>query len=245
MTDSLLNVLLGLVASAISASLGWLAQNLRRRRRLERVRSFFGLPAGGECLIVVNRSVGVGAHARTVTRRDAYALMELAALVKECGAQTELVAHDAVHRGLGAKTEFCFGGPSSNERMAAHLAWGLPGVTVTSGSDGPANVIVVGDRSFTVDWENEVYALLARLPTPEGGRPVFLISGQTGVANHAGVRYLVANHRRLARRYGEDGTFAVVLRVVNPQAYGPDVVELAADVTAQARERTASTAPAG
>ncbi|MFJ9953009.1 hypothetical protein [Kitasatospora sp. NPDC091207] len=245
MTDSLLNVLLGLVASAISAALGWLAQNLRRRRRLERVRSFFGLPAGGECLIVVNRSVGVGAHARTVTRRDAYALMELAALVKECGAQTELVAHDAVHRGLGAKTEFCFGGPSSNERMAAHLAWGLPGVTVTSGSDGPANVIMAGDRSFTVDWDNEVFALLARLPTPEGGRPVFLISGQTGVANHAGVRYLVANHRRLARRYGEDGTFAVVLRVVNPEAYGPDVVELAADVTARARERTASTAPAG
>ncbi|MER6400449.1 hypothetical protein ABT263_31055 [Kitasatospora sp. NPDC001603] len=245
MTDSLLNVLLGLVASAISAALAWLAQNLRRRRRLERVRAFFGLPAGSECLIVVNRSVGVGAHARTVTRRDAYALMELAALVKECDARTDLVAHDAVHRGLGTKTEFCFGGPSSNERMAAHLAWGLPGVTVTNGSEGPNNVIVVGDRTFTVDWDTEVYALLARLATPEGGRPVFLISGQTGIANHAGVRYLVANHRRLARRYGEDGSFALVLKVVNPKAYGPDVVELAADITAPARERAASAAAAG
>ncbi|MFJ2776238.1 hypothetical protein [Kitasatospora sp. NPDC087315] len=244
MADGLLNVLLGLVASAISAVLGWLGQNLRRRRRQERVRSFFGLPAGSECLIVVNRSVGAGAHARTVTRRDAYALMELAALVKECGAQAELVAHDSVHRGLGAKTELCFGGPSSNERMAAHLAWGLPGVRVTSGPEGPNNVIVVGDREFVVDRDRHVHTLLARLATPGGGRPVFLVSGQTGIANHAGVRYLMANHRGLARRYGEDGTFALVLRVVDPEAYGPDVVELAADVTAQALERPADPVPA-
>ncbi|MEV7183190.1 hypothetical protein [Kitasatospora sp. NPDC093102] len=236
MTDSVLNVVLGLVASAISAGLGWLAQMLRRRRKVERVRAFFGLPNGSECLIVVPRSIGTGSHAHTVTRRDAYALMWLAGLVEECGARPELVAHDAAHRGLGTKTELCLGGPVSNERMAAHLAWGLPGVLVTSGPGPGSNVIVVGERDYTADHD-QAHTLLARVATPDGGRPVFLVSGQTGTANQAGVRYLVAHHRDLARKYGQDGTFALVLRVVNPEAYGPDMVEVAADVTAEALRR--------
>ncbi|HJD81034.1 hypothetical protein [Kitasatospora aureofaciens] len=244
MNDNVLNVLLGLVASAISAGLGWLAQALRRRRRVERVRAFLGLPAGSECLVVVPRSIGTGSHAHTVTRRDAYALMWLAGLVEECGARPELVAHDAAHRGLGAKTELCLGGPVSNERTAAHLAWGLPGVVITSGPGPGSNVIVVGDQEFVVE-PDRTHTLLARIATPDGGRPVFLIAGQTGTANQAGVRHLVAHHRELARRYGRNGTFALILRVVNPEAYGPDMVELAADVTAEALRRSPAAAPAG
>ncbi|MGW2375329.1 MULTISPECIES: hypothetical protein [Kitasatospora] len=244
MNDNVLNVLLGLVASAISAGLGWLAQALRRRRTVERVRAFFGLPAGSECLIVVPRSIGAGSDAGTVTRRDAYALMSLAGLVEGCGARAEIVAHDSAKRGLGAKTEFCIGGPVSNERTAAHLAWGLPGAVVTSGADPGSNVIVVGDRDFTAD-EEHVHTLLARIATADGGRPVFLVSGQTGTANQAGVRYLVAHHRELARRHGRNGTFALVLRVVKPRAYGPDMVELAADVTAEALRPSPTAAPVG
>lgn len=89
----------------------------------------------------------------------------------------------------------------------------------------------------------QAFVLLARLHPSPDGRPAFLVAGQTAVSNHAAVRYLVANHRRLARTYGAGGTFALVLRVVNPRAYGPDVVELAADVTARALERSASAAP--
>ncbi|WP_030241632.1 hypothetical protein [Streptomyces sp. NRRL S-350] len=236
MTDSVLNVVLGLVASAISAGLGWLAQAVRRRRKAERVREFFGLPAGGECLVVVPRSIGAGSDAGTVTRRDAYALMSLAGLVENCGARAEIVAHDSANRGLGAKTEFCIGGPVSNERTAAHLAWGLPGALIASGAEPGSNVITVGERDFTADHD-QVHTLLARIATPDGGRPVFLVSGQTGTANQAGVRHLVAHHRELAREYGRNGTFAVVLRVVKPKAYGPDMVEVAADVTAGAVRR--------
>lgn len=239
MTDNVLNVVLGLVASAISAGLGWLAQALRRRRRIERVRRFFGLPAGSECLIVVNRSVGTGSHAHTVTRRDAYALMWLAGLVEGCGARPELVAHDAAQQGLGVKTELCLGGPVSNERMAAHLAWGLPGVRVTSGPGPGSNVLAVGGKDYAVE-SDRTHVLLARIATPDGGHPVFLVCGQTGIANQAGVRYLVAHHRELARTHGHNGTFALVLRVVNPEAYGPDMVELAADVTTEALRRPAA-----
>ncbi|MFJ3791898.1 hypothetical protein [Kitasatospora sp. NPDC090091] len=251
MTDSLLNVLLGLVASAISAGLGWLAQNLRRRRRLERVRAFFGLPAGNECLIVVNRHAA-STSGKSVSRNDVFALMEIAALVKECGAEADLVVHDEVRQGLGHKAEFCLGGPVSNDRTAAHLASWLPGAAFRQDLSGAAPVftLAVGGEEFRSESESEpsggqVFALLARVHRTRGNRPAFLVAGQSAVANHAAVRYLAANHHRLARRYGEDGTFALVLKVVNPKAYGPDVVELAADVTTRALERPPAPAPAG
>lgn len=243
MTDSVLNVVLGLVASAISAGLGWLAQALRRRRKVERTRAFFGLPAGGECLIVVNRHASAPS-ARSVARSDVYALMELAALVKECGARAELVAHDEVRQGLGHKGEFCIGGPTSNERTAAHLASWLPGVEYAPAPDGRVPILTVGGTQFRHEDEDEPggghsFALLARLHPTAGDRPTFLVAGQTAVANHAAVRHLVANHRKLARRHTEGGSFVLVLKIVNPRAYGPDVVELAADVTTEALRRSA------
>lgn len=67
----------------------------------------------------------------------------------------------------------------------------------------------------------------------EGGRPTFLIC-QTAVSNIAGVRYLARHHRELARRHGRSGTFSLLLRVVQPEDYGADVVELVGDVTAEA-----------
>ena len=244
MTDSVLNVVLGLTATAISAALGWLAQTLRRRRRLGRVRTFFGMPPGTECLLVVNRQAGA-VSPRSVQRNDVYALMELAALVKECGARAEIVAHDQVGQGLGHKAEFCLGGPASNDRTDAHLASWLPGVRFTnrSGAEGADQrdlTISVGDEDFryvhgsTGTPGGPTFVLLARLHAGPGSRPVFLIAGQTAMSNHAAVRHLVANHRRLAARYGTDATFALVLRVVNPGAYGPDVVEIASDVTTKA-----------
>ncbi|WP_405013023.1 hypothetical protein [Kitasatospora sp. NBC_01539] len=240
MSDSVLNVALGLVASAISAGLGWLAQTLRRRRRVGRVRRFFGMPAGTECLLVVPRKGGPGTST-AVARDDAYAMMELAALVRECGARSEIVAHDQVRQGLGGKAEFCLGGPSANHRTAAHLASWLPGLTVASG-EGDLT-ITAGDEAFPLARPAPdgapAYVLLARVHAGSGDRPVFLISGQTATSNHAAVRYLAANHRGLARQHGTDGTFAVILRVVNPEAYGPDVVEQAADVTARATARPA------
>lgn len=237
MTDSVLNVLLGLLTSAIGAGAGWLAQTLRRGRRLERVRAFFGMPGGSECLLVVNRQTS-SSSAKSVSRNDVFALMELAALVRDCGARSELVAHDAVRQGLGAKAEFCIGGPESNERTASHLAWRLPGVAFThveGRSYGAA--IHVGDERYLFEERpvgGHAFALLARLDNGPGGRPTFLIAGQSATANHATVRHLTSQHRELARRYGEHGTFVLILRVVDPAAYGPDVVQEVADVTGPA-----------
>ncbi|WP_030203461.1 hypothetical protein [Streptomyces sp. NRRL S-87] len=234
MDEDVRNVVLGVIATGVSGGFGWFARTYLWRRRLRRKQAFFGLPTGSDCLFVVNRQMG-GSES-SVHRYDAFALLEISALIKDCGATVQIVVHDTARQGFGDRTEFCVGGPASNTRTAAHLASMLPGVRVDQSAEaGPdRGAIAVGGELYR--WEKDAveHVLLARLATPDRGRPVFLISGQTAVSNQAGARYLARHHETLARKYG-DRPFCLVLKVVNSAAYGPDVTELVADVTEAAR----------
>jgi hypothetical protein len=237
MSDDVRNIVLGLAASAISALAGWFVRTYLWRRALRRKQRFFGLPSDSECLLVVNRDPA--SREWSVARHDVFALLELAALIKECGAHAEILAHDTAWQGFGARTEFCVGGPVSNHRMAAHLRSMLPGIGVnTDSAPGPERgAFTIGGEIFRMEKGAVEYVLLARLAAGRdagNNRPVFLSAGQCGVANQAAVRYLARHHGRLARKHGPDGTFCLLLKVVNSQAYGPDVVELVADVTRRA-----------
>ena len=234
MSDDVRNLVLALVALVIGVALGWFLRSYVWRRRLNRKQRFFGLPKESECLLVVPRDPG--ARGWSLARHDAFALLELAAVIKECGAHAEVLAHDTAWQGFGARTEFCIGGPAANLRLAAHLRSMLPGIEInTDTANGPEQgAITVGGDTYRLEKGSVEYVLLARLAAAgDSGndRPVFLSSGQRGIANQAAVRYLARHHVRLARKYGVDGTFCLLLRVVNSQAYGSDVVELVADVT--------------
>ncbi|MET8505285.1 hypothetical protein ABZV60_11595 [Streptomyces sp. NPDC004787] len=238
MNEDLRNVVLGVLATGVSGSLGWLTRTYAFRRRLRRKQAFFGLPAGSECLLVVNRLAG---SERGVHATDVSALLELSALVKDCGARPRIVQHDTARQGLGETAEFCIGGPFSNRRMAAHLPNLLPGLTMNVEQE-PAEdrgMFTVGGENYRPEWGVSEYVVLARLTRGEGGRPVFLLCGQAAVTNQAAARHLARHHEALAATYGRDGSFVLLLRVVNSQAYGPDVVEVVADLT-----RVARTAPA-
>ncbi|WP_181449710.1 hypothetical protein [Streptomyces cyaneus] len=236
MNDDVRNIVLGVVAAGISAGLGWLARTYLWKRKLRRKQAFFGLPENAESLLVVNR--GAGGPELTVMRYDVFALLELAALIKDCNAHAQIVPHDAARQGFGERTEFCVGGPASNRRMMAHLASLLPGVRVNVDAEpGPdRGALQVGSERYRVEVGKEEYALLARLTVGQshGTRPVFLFCGQTAITNQAATRYLARNHERLTRKHGT-GSFVLLLKVVNSQAYGPDVVELVADVTRAAQ----------
>ncbi|MDC0766315.1 hypothetical protein [Streptomyces sp. HD] len=236
MNDDVRNIVLGVVAAGISATLGWLARTYLWKRRLRRKQAFFGLPDNAESLLVVNR--GAGGPELTVMRYDVFALLELAALIKDCNAHAQIIPHDAARQGFGERTEFCVGGPASNRRMTAHLASLLPGVRVNVDAEpGPdRGAFQIGSERYRVEVGKEEYALLARLTVGDSRstRPVFLFCGQTAITNQAVTRYLARNHERLARKHGNN-TFALLLKVVNSQAYGPDVVELVADVTRAAQ----------
>ncbi|MEU6221213.1 hypothetical protein ABZ845_27450 [Streptomyces sp. NPDC047022] len=240
MNDDVRNIVLGVVATGVSAALGWIARTYLWKRKLRRKQAFFGLPDNSESLLVVNRDGG-GAE-RAVSRNDVFALLELSALIKDCGAHAQILSHDTARQGFGERTEFCVGGPSSNRRMAAHLESLLPGVRVTINPDSDLERIVfrIGGERYLMESGKTEYVILARLTADlgQGTKPVFLFCGQRAITNQAATRYLARHHERLARKYRTD-SFVLLLRVVNSQAYGPDVVELVGDVTRTARTPTA------
>ncbi|MEU2336127.1 hypothetical protein ABZ770_23045 [Streptomyces sp. NPDC006654] len=236
MNDDLRNIVLGVVAAGISAALGWLARTYLWRRKLRRKQAFFGLPENSESLLVVNRDPATSEPA--VHRFDVFALLELAALIKDCGANLQMVTQDNVQQGFGERTEFCVGGPGSNRRMLAHMGAMLPGVRVNIDPEpGPdRGAFQIGSERYRMDPGVTEHVLLARLTAGQrpDARPVFLFCGQRAITNQAATRYLARNHERLARKHG-NGSFVLLLKVVNSQAYGPDVVELVADVTRAAQ----------
>ncbi|MCF3182510.1 hypothetical protein IPZ70_21550 [Streptomyces polychromogenes] len=234
MNDDVRNIVLGVVATAISAGSGWFTRTYLWRRALRRKQAFFGLPTGSDCLFVVNRQMG-GTES-SLHRNDAFALLEISALIKDCGATVQIVTHEA-RQGFGERAEFCVGGPASNSRTVAHLHSMLPGVHVDlSPEPGPAHRGSISVGGETYRWEPGLveYVLLARLTSGQGSRPLFLLSGQTSISNLAAARYLARHHEKLARTY-RGASFCLVLKVVNSEAYGADVTELVADVTAAAR----------
>lgn len=236
MNDDVRNIVLGVLAAGISAALGWVARTYLWRRKLRRKQAFFGLPDNSESLLVVNRDAGSPDLA--VHRYDVFALLELSALIKDCGSNAEVITHEAARQGFGERTEFCVGGPGSNRRMAAHMHAMLPGVRVNTDPEPVQDRLAfqVGSERYRMDKGVTEYVLLARLTAGQPGlsRPVFLFCGQRAITNQAATRYLARNHERLARKHGNN-SFVLLLKVVNSQAYGPDVVELVADVTRAAQ----------
>ncbi|WP_149184656.1 hypothetical protein [Streptomyces sp. TRM49041] len=240
MDEDLWNIVLGVAASGLSASLGWLARAALARRRLRRKQSFYGLPTNSECLLVVNREAGGDG----VSRHDVFALLELSTLIRDCDAHARVVRHDNAVQGFGDRTEFCLGGPVSNDRMGAHLRTLLPGLRLEEQPGKRPDVYRIGEDLYRAEKGLTEYVVLARLTAGEGRHPVFLFCGQMAITNQAAARYLVRHQEKLARKYGR-GPFVLLLKVVNSQAYGPDVVELVADVTRSAMRPAPAEAEAG
>ncbi len=114
MTAEQLSLLLGVLGAVVCVVAGWLARAQWSKRRLRRRQAFLGLPDHSESLLVVGRDGG--GPEPVVSRPDMFALLELAALVKQCRAHTQIVTHDTAQQGFGERTEFCVGHPSSNGR---------------------------------------------------------------------------------------------------------------------------------
>ncbi|WP_086661388.1 hypothetical protein [Lentzea kentuckyensis] len=236
---------INLLASLIAGITVWLVQRLLRYRRAARRRAFFGLVPGERALLVVGKHRAAPAP-MSINKTDVAAVLELAMLAKDAGAEPEIALHSEVVEGVGDQVEFCVGGPLSNSRTAAHLRWLLPGVSQSTYREDPEGLSVrVGDRVFSRERGGSEYVLVARIVVPGRRRPLFLVCGQTAITNYAAAKYLVEQQDSLHAQYGARTSFCLVLRIVNRDAYGSDVVELAADVTEAAAQRTITKPEAG
>lgn len=224
---------INLMASAIAGFAVWAFQFGARRRTLQRKRRFFGLEAGAPCVMVVARHSS-SPKSTSVHRTDMAALLELAVVAHDCGSTPTLALHDESIAELGQRTEFVVGGPVSNLRMARHLKRLLPGLRVDYAEGPVALTIRVGQHAFVRQPDEIEYVALARVRVPDHGKPVFLLCGQTAGTNHAAARYLKRHYKDLARSYGDAEPFCLVLRVVEPKAYGNSLVEVVGEFTADA-----------
>lgn len=225
MTSDVWNIALNIIASVITGTVVWLVTKALAWRRIHRMQVFFGLTGGDECLAVVPRHASSNRDT-SVHRHDAAALLELSTVLGECQARPEVVFHDDVYQGMADKTEFCIGGPDANDRTAAHLRTALPQVSMDKFEDSKRLTITVGEEHYPIEPGRAEYVVLAKIVRD---KPAFLICGQTSITNRAAARYLQRHYRWLIRKHGLRNQFCLVLRVVEPDTYGPSVVELVRD----------------
>ncbi len=224
------DLLVNLAASVVAGSAVWTAQFLLAYRRRARMRRFFGLADRAECVVIAPRHAS-SERLNSVHRQDVAAIVELATTAKECGATARLIGPDEAPSELGRVTEFCVGGPGANPRTAAHLRSVLPGVRFDEHASREELTFWVGTRPFRREVGGREYVLLARTQGAGHACPTFLVLGQRAYTNLAAARYLSSRHRDLRRKYGVSGRFCIVLEIAQPEAYGSDLMRVAAEVT--------------
>jgi len=239
-----LNIVVGLMTTLISGGSVWAWGRARvTRRQRERAR-FFGLSPGDTCRIVAPQAFGAP---RTISRHDVFSIVELAKLIRDLRADLDVVGSGEGTYGVGDLTEFCVGGPTANMRMQSHLARFLPGVSIHSfAADSPKSAaIITAGQEFLREPDSREYVLVAKVRPPDGGQPLFLICGQTGITNRAAASYLRDNYAAISSAHAARESWCVVLRVMAPSVYDHQMTELAADVSATAfTARAAAAGPA-
>ncbi|MDC2960392.1 hypothetical protein PO587_38800 [Streptomyces gilvifuscus] len=234
MTGIVLNVVIGLVTSMLSGSSVWLWQRHARRRFLRRKARFFGIVPGDVCIVVMNNKWNAPGSAQ---HRDVQAMLKAAMLAAELGCEVTMRSSDEFRGSNGSAVEFCIGSPEngSNVRTGGHLRHNLPGVTVHPfGTPGLSMAIEVGGEVFSWDRGEREHALVAKFHPPGAQRPVVLISGQSSVANHAAMHYLLTSWKELAALLHATERFCFIVRVESIGTYDFYGGTLARDVSAVA-----------
>ncbi|WP_326759443.1 hypothetical protein OHB35_18615 [Streptomyces phaeochromogenes] len=163
--------------------------------------------------------------------------MELTLLAGELGCHVSVESGN--FRGSNRdRTEFCVGGPAggANIRTGGHLAAHLPGVVVHPYDDTrPDSVAIeVGGEKYLFDRGNQEHALVAKFTPQESVCPIFLVAGQTSVANLAAIHFLRREYAQVAKQLSSVERFCVLIKVSDIETYDHYRAELECEVTAAA-----------
>ncbi|TVZ79984.1 hypothetical protein FB157_13031 [Streptomyces sp. BK340] len=226
--------MIGLVTSLLGGGFVWLWERAKRTRAVNRRAAFFGVLPGQTCLIVLGSKYNAPG---TAHYRDVRAVVELTLLAGELGCEVAVEA-GGFRGSNGDRTEFCVGGPAgdSNIRTGGHLAAHLPGVTIRPylGSRQDSVAIEVGGEKFLLDRGTQEYALVAKFTPTESSRPVFLVCGQTSMANLAAIHFLRRAYARVATELSSLERFCILIKISDIGTYEFHRAELERDVTAAA-----------
>lgn len=225
------NFVVGIITSVVTAVAFWLWGTIRKSQILNRRSAFFGISPKENCLVVMNHSArdqNVMAHG------DVETLVEVVRLVDEIGGKLVIARFDRILEPAGEMTEFCIGGPDSNQRTKVHLENFLKGVRYNPYSpDSPDNVaLVTKDEIYRYKKHEDEYAILARFYSEPDSYPVILICGQTSRSNQGATHYLVKNYEKFLReKFGNKKPFCLIIKLQSPLTYGFRSVRLVKDVT--------------
>jgi hypothetical protein len=218
-SDVVEQLLLGLGTSVISGSAVWAGQRVTVSHRLRRRRRFLGLGrVYPRAHVIVGRKYN---SSDSIHENDVAAALEISALLRAAGGDVvDIVPVAAARQARLDSVEFCLSGPTSNARTGAHLRRHLPALEVVSATDGSRKMTYVVDgRVHEYRPGVEEFVLVARVCRTN--RPhLFLISGQTSVANLAGAAFLTRNEPLLWRRFGDRESFGLILKVIDTDVYG-------------------------
>ena len=225
------NLIVGFATSIITAIGVWIWNKIRHSRIINRKTTFFGVSIKDKCLVVMNRNPN---NLNTMSHEDVQTLLEVVKLAEGIGVELEVAPFDEILEPAGVMTEFCLGGPDSNQRTKIHLANFLKGVRFNPYTPShPDNIaIVTPNGTFQYEKNHNEYAILARIYPDPKAHPIILISGQTARSNQGAIHYLIENYDQFLReKFGTRKQFCLLLRLQSPLVYGYKSSRLERDMT--------------
>lgn len=225
------NFVVGVVTSVVTAIGVWLWSKIQASQVLNQRAAFFGISPKENCLVVMNHSAR---DQSVMTHGDVETLVEVVRLVDKIGGKLSIARFDRILEPAGEMSEFCIGGPDSNQRTKVHLENFLKGIRHNPYSpDSPDNIaIVTKEEIYRYKRHEDEYAVLARFYPDPDSYPVILICGQTSRSNQGAIHYLVKNYDGfLRKKFGNKKPFCLVLKLQSPLTYGFKSVQLVKDVT--------------
>lgn len=228
------NFIVGIVTSITTAVAVWFWNKFRQSMLLNRKAAFFGLKPKGQCFAVMNQNPK---QLNTMSHADVQTLVEVVKLAEKIDVELKVAPFKQFLEPPGSVTEFCLGGPDSNERTKIHLENFLKGIRFNPYMPGdPDNIaILTQSQKFQYKKNQTEYAILAKLYPDNDSQPVILVSGQTARSNQGAVYYLLKNYdRSLRQTFGIKKQFCLLIKLHSPQTYGYKSAKLEKDLTSDA-----------
>ena len=225
LADVAANIGIGVISALLFVLLTLAWQKSRRHLKNGRKAEFLDIHSTQRCSITLNTSprgiISSSSGTRVITHNDTRAVFEIYKMVDSLGGSIDLYEPDLPPP--ADKVEFCLGGPRSNRRTGHLLQSYLPNVCMRDALPSsrvpepgryPQDIVLENDSEnltrITCERNRVEYSILARVMRPNSKKRIFIVAGQTSLANLAAIEYLGGHLDELHHRFG-NRSFCLVI----------------------------------